>query len=117
MWYNLYKLKKKGGDFVAILNNIKIAEAEAEALREKAREEANDLISKTREKAKKEALKIVDDAKAVAEKERGNTNKLIISLEKDAEVKIRNNNDSLAKLAKEKNKQAIDYILKQVVEI
>lgn len=100
-----------------ILENIKVAEAEAERLRQNAHKEVEELRAKSKIEAEEEAAKIVLEANKTIELNNQQTLVLIDKLEKENLDKINKEKITLEKQAKKNQEVGVNYILKQVVEI
>lgn len=100
-----------------ILENIKVAEAEAEKLRQNAHKEAEDLRVKTKKAAEEEAARIALEADKKIESDNQQTLALIDKLEKENLDTIIKHKAALEAQAKKNQEVGVNYILKQVVEI
>jgi len=100
-----------------ILQNIQIAEQEAEKLRQDAHMEVELLRQQTRLEAENEVKNISNDVSQTIKLNNQNTLNLIDKLEKNYLEKINKEKTVLEKLAKKNQDLGVNYILKQVNEL
>lgn len=100
-----------------ILQNIKVAEQEAETIRQNAQKEAEELKEVARIDAENAAREIEAKANETIKLNNQETLNLIEKLEKDTLGDISKKLDSLEKLANINQEVGVNYILKQVTKI
>jgi len=99
-----------------ILENVKLAEEQAEKLREDARNEVELLLIDTKNKANEEALKKISEAKAKAKELEEKCLDEMNTLAEKNEKRINEAKEKLSNLAKLNFEVGVNYILKRVVE-
>lgn len=100
-----------------ILQNIQIAEAEAEKLRQNAHTEVEELKQRTKKEAEEEAIRIAKEVEEKIKANNQNTLKLIDKLEKENFDNISKTKATLELLAKKNQEIGVNYILKKVFEV
>ena len=100
-----------------ILQNIQVAEQEAETLRLNAQKEVEELKEVARNEAEAEASQILAEANNTVKLNNQETLNLIEKLEKETFEYISKEQDFLIQKAKANQEVGVNYILKQVIEI